>query len=247
MVGAALAATALSGPAAVLLVLLAVAGGARAVLVTVANTLLPRVVPATAVGRVFGMVEGLSFAGMAVGALITPLLIRAGGADTALVVVDSLLPVTVVAGWGVVRRMEDETAVPVVEMALLRSLPHFAELPAPALETLARALERVEAADGQVIIAQGDEGDRFYVVADGQVAVDVSGTDRGRRGRGCGLGEIALLRRAPRTATVTAVGPVTLFALEAPTFLAAVGGHSATARRADQVAQGWMEADAEDR
>jgi len=243
VVGAGLAATALTSQAAVVLVLLGVVGAGRAVLVIGANTLLPRVVPATMVGRVFGMVEGLSMAGLAIGSLLTPLLIKAGGHQVALVVVGCLLPATVLAGWATLRRREEGASVPVVEMALLRSVPHFAELPAPALETLAGALERVDAVDGQVLIRQGDEGDRFYVVADGQVAVTVDGQDRGTRGRGSGLGEIALLRRTPRTATVTARGPVTLFALEAPTFLAAVGSHAATRRRADQAATAWTEAD----
>ena len=84
---------------------------------------------------------------------------------------------------------------------------------------------------------------QFYAIADGEVAVCVDGQPRGVRGRGTGLGEIALLRRVPRTATVTAVGPATLFALDADTFLAAVSGHAPTRRRADQVASRWVTAD----
>jgi CRP-like cAMP-binding protein len=125
----------------------------------------------------------------------------------------------------------------------LRSLPHFADLPGPALETLAGALERIDAVPGQVLIRQGGAADRFYAIADGEVAVCVDGQPRGVRGRGTGLGEIALLRRVPRTATVTAVGPATLFALDADTFLAAVSGHAPTRRRADQVASQWVTAD----
>ena len=133
---------------------------------------------------------------------------------------------------------------PAVQVALLRSLPHFADLPGPALETLASALERVDAAPGDVIIRQGEPGDRFYAIADGAVAVSVDGRPRGSRGRGTGLGEIALLRRVPRTATVTAETPVILFALDSATFLAAVSGHAPTRRRADQVASRWAAADA---
>jgi hypothetical protein len=224
--------------------LIAVAGGGRAVLAVSANTLLQRVVPAQLVGRVFGIVEGLSMAGLAAGSLLTPLLVGLGGARLALIAVGALLPVTATCGLRTLRRVDQGQAVPVTEVALLRSLPHFADLPGPALETLAGALERIDAVPGQVIIRQGEAADRFYAIADGEVAVCVDGRPRGVRGRGTGLGEIALLRRVARTATVTAVGSATLFALNADTFLAAVSGHAPTRRHADQVASRWVTADA---
>ena len=224
--------------------LLALVGAGQAVLVIAAHTMLQRVVAAQVVGRVFGMVEGLSMAGLALGAGLTPLLIHVGGYRLALVVVGCLLPATALTGIRTLRRLDEGRTVPIVEVALLRSLPHFADLPGPALETLAGALERVDAEPGQVIIRQGEDGDRFYAIADGEVAVSVDGRPRGTRGRGTGLGEIALLRRVPRTATVTAVGPVTLYALDSATFLAAVTGHAPTRRQADQVATGWVDADA---
>jgi MFS family permease len=242
--GAGLVFTAFSSSAGVVIVLLAVAGAGRAVLYVAASTMLQRVVPASVVGRVFGVVEGLSFAGLAIGSVLAPLLISIGGGRLALIVVGALLPATAISGIRTLRRLDAGKIVPVTEVALLRSLPHFAELPGPALETLAGALERVDAAPGQVIIRQGDEGDRFYAIADGEVAISVDGQPRGTRGRGTGLGEIALLRRVPRTATATAVGPVTLFALDSATFLAAVSGHPATRRQVDQVASRWADADA---
>ena len=60
--------------------LIALAGGGRAVLAVSANTMLQRVVPAQLVGRVFGIVEGLSMAALAAGSLLTPLLVGLGGA-----------------------------------------------------------------------------------------------------------------------------------------------------------------------
>ena len=236
--------TAFTGALGLVIVLIALAGGGRAVLAVSANTMLQRVVPAQLVGRVFGIVEGLSMAGLAAGALLTPLLVGLGGARLALIAVGGLLPVTALCGLRTLRRLDQGRAVPVTEVALLRSLPHFADLPGPALETLAGALERIDVAPGQVLIRQGDDGDRFYAIADGEVAVCVDGRPRGVRGRGTGLGEIALLRRTPRTATVTAVTPATLFALDSDTFLAAVSGHAPTRRRADQVAARWASADA---
>jgi MFS family permease len=235
--------TAFTSALGLVVTLIAVAGGGRAVLAVSANTLLQRVVPAQLVGRVFGIVEGLSMAGLAAGSLLTPLLVGFGGARLALITVGALLPVTAACGLRTLRRVDQGRAVPVTEVALLRSLPHFADLPGPALETLAGALKRIDAIPGQVLIRQGGDGDRFYAIADGEVAVSVDGRPRGVRGRGTGLGEIALLRRVPRTATVTAVGSATLFALDADTFLAAVSGHAPTRRHADQVASRWVSAD----
>ena len=181
--------TAFTGALGLVIVLIALAGGGRAVLAVSANTMLQRVVPAQLVGRVFGIVEGLSMAGLAAGALLTPLLVGLGGARLALIAVGGLLPVTALCGLRTLRRLDQGRVVPVTEVALLRSLPHFADLPGPALETLAGALERVDAVPGQVLIRQGDDGDRFYAIADGEVAVCVDG-----RPGGCAAGAPAWAR-----------------------------------------------------
>ena len=90
--------------------------------------------------------------------------------------------------------------------------------------------------DGEVIIRQGEEGDRFYAIADGEVAVTVDGHQLTSLRRGQGFGEVALLRSSPRNATVTAIGPVKLVALGGGSFLAVVGGHAPTRRRAEDIA-----------
>jgi len=61
--------------------------------------------------------------------------------------------------------------------------------------------------------------------------------------RGDGIGEIALLYGVPRTATVTAASPATVFALSRAAFLAAVAGHTPTARVATAVADERLEQD----
>ena len=83
---------------------------------------------------------------------------------------------------------------------------------------------------------EGEPGDRFYAVAGGRLQVTIAGVPVAANLRGDGIGEIALLYGVPRTATVTAAAPATVFALSRPAFLAAVAGHTPTARAATAVA-----------
>jgi CRP-like cAMP-binding protein len=131
-------------------------------------------------------------------------------------------------------RLDDRAVIPVVEIALLRSVPLFRDLPAPALEGIARSLVREHVAAGSVVLREGAPGDDFVVIAEGDVEV----THRGHRlrvlHRGDGAGEIALLRDVPRTATVTALTDVVLYRLPRQPFLTAVNAHVPTQRRAEQ-------------
>ncbi|MDT4974135.1 MAG: hypothetical protein QOG22_4278, partial [Pseudonocardiales bacterium] len=70
----------------------------------------------------------------------------------------------------------------------------------------------------------------------GQVDVRVDGVHVATNRRPDGLGEIALLRKVPRTATVIADGPVVLYALDGAAFVTVVTGHDATRRHAESVA-----------
>jgi CRP-like cAMP-binding protein len=85
---------------------------------------------------------------------------------------------------------------------------------------------------GEVVIRRGDIGDRFYVVAEGELRIDADGSTAVARA-GDYFGEIALLRDVPRTATVTALVESRLHALHREPFLAVVTGH-ATAHAAGE-------------
>jgi Cyclic nucleotide-binding domain/Major Facilitator Superfamily len=224
--------------------LLTVAGAARALLDVATRSLLQRSVPAQALGQVFGLLEGLTMAGLAIGAVLVPVLAHLGGSELALLGTAAVLPLAAAAGGRALVSLDSEAPVPVVQIALLRSIPLFAELPAPALEGLAAALTPAEVPAGTTLIRQGEEGDAYYAIAAGQFDVLQDGRFVRRRERGEGVGEIALLRAVPRTATVTAHTDATVYRLAREPFLTAVLGHAATQRQAHTIADAQLAADA---
>ncbi|MGH7733708.1 MAG: cyclic nucleotide-binding domain-containing protein, partial [Gemmatimonadales bacterium] len=236
MASGALAALALGLGLAGTVVLLAVVGASHSLLAIATRTLLQRSVPPQLIGRVFGVLEGFMMAGYALGALLVPLLVHLGGSRLALLGVAAVLPIAAVAGGRALFGLDAETPVPVVEVALLRSLPLFAELPAPAIEGLAAALTPAHLPAGAVLIRQGDPGDAYYAIAAGELDALQDGHFLRRCGRGEGVGEIALLRAIPRTATVIAHSAATVYELNRELFLTAVFGHAPTQRQADRIA-----------
>jgi len=111
----------------------------------------------------------------------------------------------------------------------------FAALPAPAIEGLAHSATPVEVPAGAYIIREGETGDRFYAIADGDVEIRRGAAHLGTRGRGGGVGEIALLRNVPRTADVVALVPTRLFALDRTAFVVALTGHEPARLEADRI------------
>jgi hypothetical protein len=216
--------------------LLIVVGASRALLDVASRTLMQRSVPAQLLGRVFGVLEGLTMAGLAAGALLVPALVHLGGSRLALLGVAAVLPLAAAIGGRGLFGLDSGTPVPVVQIALLRSLPLFAELPAPALEGLAGALTPVTVPAGTVLIRQGDPGDAYYAIAAGELDVRRDGHLVSRCGRGEGVGEIALLRAIPRIATVVTHTAATVYKLGREPFLTAVLGHAPTQRQADRIA-----------
>jgi hypothetical protein len=149
--------------------LLTVAGAGRALLDVASRTLLQRSVPPQLLGRVFGVLEGLTMVGLALGSLLVPLLVYLGGNRLALLGVAAVLPLAAAVGGRALFGLETDAPVPVVQIALLRSLPLFAELPAPAIEGLAAALTPLEVPAGAMLIRQGDPGDAYYAIAAGSL------------------------------------------------------------------------------
>jgi MFS family permease len=205
--------------------LLGVAGIGKGFFDVTSRTLLQRSVSDDVLARVFGVQEGLMMAALAIGSAIAPVLVAVLGVDTTFLIAGLALPAVALV---VVRRVRsvDREAAPAdaADVGLLRGTPIFGPLGLAGLERVARNLIRVDVASGDVVIREGDPGDRFYLIAGGAVEVSRGAEPLAKLGPGDFFGEIALLRNVPRTATVVATEPTSLRALERSQFLAAVTG-----------------------
>lgn len=211
-------------PLAAYLAWLAVGGGYTFVEV-VARTLLQRLGSDEVLGRALGVMESWRFAAMALGSISVPALVALFGVRGALLALGAVLPLFAVLRWSGLRALEIGAPVPERPYALLRADPIFAPLPVATIERLCRGLVEVQAASGREIITQGTVGDRFYLVESGRVEVLQDEVACRTHGPGGSFGETALLRDIPRTATVRAVEPARLLALERDQFIGAVTGH----------------------
>lgn len=209
------------------LVVLPVLGACRSLLDGASRMLLQRSAGPDTLRSVFTLREVFASCGLIAGSLLALVVLELADVDAAFVAV-GLVPALVVAlGARGLRRADAGADIPVVEMSTLRRVPMFAPLPPPLLEGVARAASTVAVDAGDVVIRQGDHGDCFYVVVDGEFEVSMSGRSMRRAGRLDHFGEVALLADIPRTATITATTPGTLLAIERHDFLDAVTGHGA--------------------
>jgi hypothetical protein len=201
------------------------------------RTLLQRIAPEAVLARIFGVLEGVAMFALALGSVGSGFLIERLGVSGALVVAGLLVPVVLAISWEQLRALDRHARAPDPEaLLLLRRLPIFAPLAATSIERILSELTWLEVPNGAIVIREGDPGDRFYVLAEGRVAVSKDGVELGVEGPGDYFGEIALLRDVPRTATVTALEHLRMFAIDRDRFLEAVTGHSVSRQHADAVA-----------
>jgi MFS family permease len=198
-------------------------------------TLLQRSAENEILGRVFAVLESLMLASMALGAVVAPALVSWLGARTALIVTGAFLPVLLVPLWPSLRRIDAEAVIAEEPLELLRKIDIFAHLPEPVLERLAAGATAVSAASGQVVVSRGETGRHFYVIAAGRASVELEDGGTRELEPGESFGEIALLRDVPRTATVRAVEPLELYAIDRDEFLVAVTGHAPTLAAAENI------------
>lgn len=207
------------------LVLLGIVGAANSVEDVTGFTLLQRAIPDEALNRALGLFWGFAMGAVAIGSLVAPVIVRELGPRPAFLLVGSVLPVVTVAAYRGLSGL-DLTTAPSMEVELIDKVPMFAPLSLAAKERLAKKLAPLDVRAGDCVIRSGDIGDRFYIVGDGELEVDVAGRRRTVTADGY-FGEIALLLDVRRTATVTASTNSHLYSLHRDDFVLAVTGHPA--------------------
>lgn len=198
------------------------------------DTIPQRLTPSAMVSRVYSAIDTCLVGPMAVGALLAPALVDWVGLRGALAVVGAL---PLVAGVSCLPRMRglDRRLNPPSDLAVLRAVPAFADLPAPSLELLAHAVERVQVPAATTVVREGDPADRFYVIVSGEVTVTQGGQVLRTEDSGDFFGEIGLMRNVPRTATVTSTDNCEFLVVEREDFLAAASHGVESIRGFDDV------------
>ena len=199
-----------------------------------AVTLIQRTATAAVAGRVFGLLEAAAVAGLGVGSVLTPLLLHLAGARWTLAVAGAILPLLSVVMRRALTSIDSGAVVPEEQLAAIATVPFLDVLPLQKKEALAAALERVELPAGTTLFSAGDAGDRLYILTAGTIEIDLP-TGPKREDAPAFVGEIALLRDVPRTATVRVAADSTFWSLDGEHFLDAVTGHSRSRSTADSL------------
>lgn len=195
-------------------VLEVVRGGSTLVVDVLALTALQRAVPGDQLARVFGVFFAFVLAAISLGTIVTPAVVTAFGLHAGLWVMAVAPFVIGVLGYPSLLNMDRASAARAAtlapKVAVLEQLGIFAAASRRVLEKLATDAAAVTFAPATVIVREGDPADALYVLVDGEVEVTAHAepNSRGQFIRTMSapsyFGEIGVLERIPRTATVTA-------------------------------------------
>jgi CRP/FNR family transcriptional regulator, cyclic AMP receptor protein len=105
------------------------------------------------------------------------------------------------------------------KIELLRAVPLFASCSKQELQQIARIADELDVPAGKVLIREGERGREFFVLIEGEVEVRRKGRKVKNLGAGSFVGEIALLSKMPRSATVTALTPLDVLVITDRAFL----------------------------
>jgi CRP-like cAMP-binding protein len=209
-----------------------VRGASTLVVDVLAITALQRSVSSDQLARVFGAFFALAIGAIGIGTVVTPVVIHALGLNGGLWVMALAPAALALAGYPALAAIDRETAEGTralePRVALLERLEIFSLASRPILERLARVATEVRFEPATAIVREGDVADAMYVLAEGEVEVTARGQE-GEPDRHIAVmsapsyfGEIGVLGRIPRTATVTATTECRCDRIEADALLEAL-------------------------
>jgi CRP-like cAMP-binding protein/predicted MFS family arabinose efflux permease len=209
----------------------AVRGAGTLVVDVLAVTALQRSLPRDLLARVFGAFNAFLLAAVVLGAAAAPLVIDGAGLDTTLWIAGLGIPVACLLGWPILRNMDRAAALRraalAPRLALLATCDLFASVSDGGIDQLAGAAEEIEVLSGDSIVREGDPADAFYAIVEGTFAVTALGQGSEEVQLddltvGDYFGEIGLIERVPRTASVSARTPGRLLRIDGAAFLDAL-------------------------
>ena len=213
-------------------VLVAIEGGSFIFIDVFATTLMQRAVPASVMARVFGILDSIAVVATVLGAALAPLLIDSFGLKVALLVTGAILIgltlLCVPKLFAIDRATDRRRREMAPRVDLLSRLGIFEGLPRQSLEALAAQLSEEDLVVGEVLIEEGGDADDFFVIRSGTMEVLSSGESGAQPvkvrdlGPGDYAGEIGLIERIPRTATVRASSDSLVYRVSGREFLNAV-------------------------
>jgi hypothetical protein len=225
-------------------VMLAFAGFGVSLVVVSSRTLLQRGTDRLVLARVLAVQESVHLMGLTLGAVVGPIAVIRFGPEWAFIPFGLLITAVGLLSFPAIRAMDASATTKLREVELLSTVPFLAALPAYELEHLAQMAQWDTFAANEDVVVQGELGDAYYVVAEGELSVMVDGMLRDHTlTAGDGFGEIALLHRVPRTATVSALTDSELLRISSAQFLASVTASADGAALAAEVSAGRLAAD----
>jgi MFS family permease len=212
------------------LVAIGVSAAGALLIDVVSTTIFQRLVPDEVRGRGVGILVAVTTLTGAAGAFALPVLLTTFGPFETLAAAGVVTIVLTVAGLAMIGSAADRDPTPYeATIARVITLPLFTGVPASRLESAMRRVVEVPVVAGQAVVHQGDAADRFYIIESGSYTVSQVRQPGGdptvlrQLGPDQVFGELGLLNRAPRSATVTADTEGMLLALSGDDFLVLVG------------------------
>jgi len=121
------------------------------------------------------------------------------------------------------------------KIQLMKQVPLFSKLSGSCLKEVAGLADEIDLPEGKALTTEGERGREFFVLLEGEADVQQKGKHIRTLGEGDFLGEIALVTKVPRTATVTTTSPVRALVITDRDFAALL-------KRSPAIGQGVLEA-----